>query len=500
MTTPPTDLSASAVAMTTTHADKSGWVAAVDLGATSGRVMVGHVGPDTLEVEAVHRFPNEAVRTADGLHWNILELYRQVLAGLQKAIEQHPEIVSVGVDSWAVDYGLFRGARMIGGPVHYRDERTARGVELVEKLVSPSELYAAGGLQFLPFNTLYQLAVDQADGLLDGDTEMLMLPDLFAFWLTGEKAVERTNASTTGLLDILRGQWNDGLIDKLGLPRTLFPPIVSSGERIGQLSDQVRGELGATRRVEVVAVGSHDTASAVVAVPMSSRAAAYISSGTWSLVGVELDAPVLSDASREANFTNEGGVDGRIRYLRNVMGMWLLSESVKSWQRSGQTIELTELLAEAAALPGPVTTFDTEDPSLMPPGDMPSRIAALCAGGSEGGGPAPATPAEFARSIVESLAAAYASTLADAGRLSGVKIDTVHIVGGGSQNALLCQLTADRTGLPVLAGPVEATAIGNVLVQARAAGFVSGSLEDLRELVARTHQPMRYEPAAAGGS
>jgi rhamnulokinase len=472
-----------------------GWVAAVDLGATSGRVMVGHVGPDTLEVEAVHRFPNDAVRTADALHWNIFELYRQVLIGLRKALEQHPEIAHVGIDSWAVDYGLFRGARMIGGPVHYRDERTARGVELVDRLVRFEELYAAGGLQFLPFNTLYQLAVDQADGLLDAATQMLMVPDLFAFWLTGEKAVERTNASTTGLLDIVDGQWNDALIDKLGLPRTLFPPIVSSGERIGQLSPPVRDEVGATSLVEVVAVGSHDTASAVVAVPMSSEAAAYISSGTWSLVGVELDAPVLTDASREANFTNEGGVDGRIRYLRNVMGMWLLSESVKSWQRQGQTIELIDLLAEAAALSEPVTIFDADDPSLIPQGDMPSRIAALCTEG-----PAPTTPAQFARSIIESLAAAYAKTLDDAARLSGVRIDTVHIVGGGSQNELLCQLTADRTGLPVLAGPVEATAIGNVLVQARAAGFVSGSLEDLRQLVARTHQPVRYEPAARGDS
>ena len=472
----------------------TGWVAAVDLGATSGRVMVGHVGPDTLEVEAVHRFPNEAVRTTDGLHWNILELYRQVLGGLRKAIEQHPDIISIGVDSWAVDYGLFRGSRMIAGPMHYRDERTARGVELVDKLVGRRELYAAGGLQFLPFNTLYQLAVDQADDLVDGDTEMLMLPDLLGFWLTGEKRVERTNASTTGLLDVVDGRWNHTLIDLLGLPRSLFPDIVSAGEPVGRLSQQVRDDLGTDRPVEVVAVGSHDTASAVVAVPMSSRSAAYISSGTWSLVGVELDAPVLTDASREANFTNEGGVDGRIRYLRNVMGMWLLSESIRTWERSGQTVDLAALLADAAALEGPATLFDVNDPSLMPPGDMPERILALCPTEA-----APSSRAEFARSIVESLAAAYAKTLDEAERLTGLTIDTVHVVGGGSQNALLCQRTADRTGRPVVAGPVEATAIGNVLVQARAAGVVSGSLEDLRSLVARTHQLVRYEPAAEGG-
>ena len=455
--------------------------------------MLGHVGPGVLSVEAVHRFPNDSVRTADGLHWNILELYRQVLIGLRKAIEQRPDVVSIGIDSWAVDYGLFRGSRMIGGPVHYRDERTARGVDLVQRIVDQEELYAAGGLQFLPFNTLYQLAVDKADGLLDADTEMLMLPDLFGFWLTGEKSVERTNASTTGLLDIVSGAWNQELIDKLGLPRSLFPPVVDPGQTIGKLTAMVAADLGADEPIEVVAVGSHDTASAVVAVPMTSRNAAYISSGTWSLVGVELDEPVLTADSREANFTNEGGVDGRVRYLRNLMGMWLLSESVRTWQRDGQTIELPELLTAAAAIDTPLAKFDPNDPSLMPAGDMPSRISALCA---TSGDPVPSTPAEFARSIVESLAEAYATTLDEAEQLSGIKINTVHIVGGGSQNALLCQLTADRTGRTVLAGPVEATAIGNVLVQGRAAGFVSGSLEDLRGIVAETFAPIRYEPTS----
>jgi len=455
--------------------------------------MLGHVGPGVLSVEAVHRFPNESVRVADGLHWNILELYRQVLIGLRKAIEQQPEIVSIGIDSWAVDYGLFRGSRLIGDPFHYRDERTARGVDLVQRIVDQEELYAAGGLQFLPFNTLYQLAVDQADGLLDAHTVMLMLPDLFGFWLTGEQSVERTNASTTGLLDIVSGAWNQDLIDKLRLPSSLFPAVVDPGQTIGKLTEAVAAELNADEPIEVVAVGSHDTASAVVAVPMTNRDAAYISSGTWSLIGVELDEPVLSDDSREANFTNEGGVDGRVRYLRNLMGMWLLSESVRTWERDGQVIELSELLAAAAAIDTPLAKFDPNDPSLMPAGDMPSRISALC---ESSGDPVPATPAEFARSILESLAQAYATTLDDAEQLSGLKINTVHIVGGGSQNALLCQLTADRTGRTVLAGPVEATAVGNVLVQGRAAGFVSGSLEDLRGIVAETFAPVRYQPTS----
>jgi rhamnulokinase len=472
-----------------------GWVVAVDLGATSGRVMLGHVGPGVLSVEAVHRFPNEPVRTADGLHWNILELYRNVLVGLRKALEQRPELVSIGIDAWAVDYGLVRGNRMVSSPYHYRDERTTRGVELVHDVVDQEALYQAGGLQFLPFNTLYQLAVDRVDGVLDEATSMLMIPDLLGFWLTGEMVTERTNASTTGLLDIVSGDWNAPLIDKLGLPRTLLTSVADAGTVIGSLTSDVASEVRADTSVELVAVGSHDTASAVVAVPMTSRSAAYISSGTWSLVGVELDEPVLSAASREANFTNEGGVDGRVRYLHNVMGMWLLSESVRKWEREGPAIELSELLSEAAAIDAPLATFDANHPSLMPPGDMPSRIADLCRLSAD---PVPSTPAEFTRSILESLAAAYATALDDAERLSGLRIDTVHIVGGGSQNSLLCQLTADRAGRTVLAGPVEATAMGNVLVQGRTAGLVSGSLEDLRALVAQTYAPVRYDPRSGG--
>jgi rhamnulokinase len=243
--------------------------------------------------------------------------------------------------------------------------------------------------------------------------------------------------------------------------------------------------------LDVIAVGSHDTASAVVGVPMTEPGAAYISSGTWSLVGVELDRPVLSDDSREANFTNEGGVDGKVRYLRNVMGMWLLSESIRTWEREGQSVELTTLLAQATAISAPVPIFDANHPSLLPPGDMPKRITALCA---EAGAVAPDSPGVFARSILESLAEAYASAINDAERLSGHKINTVHIVGGGSQNTLLCQLTANRTGRRVLAGPVEATAIGNVLIQGRATGLVQGELSELRALVARTFPPAEYQP------
>jgi rhamnulokinase len=469
----------------------SGWVAAVDLGATSGRVMLGHLGPDQLSVEAVHRFPNDPVRTPDGLHWNILELYRNLLIGLRKAVSVHPDLAGVGIDSWAVDYGLVNGDRLINNPFHYRDERTDRGVDLVHKIADHATLYAANGLQFQPFNSVYQLAVDHETGVIDDNTRMLMLPDLLGFWLTGEQVAERTNASTTGLLDIGNGSWNATLIDKLGLPRSLFPSLVDPGSLIGSLRDDVAAEISAPAALDVIAVGSHDTASAVVGVPMTEPGAAYVSSGTWSLVGVELDRPVLTEESRDANFTNEGGVDGKVRYLRNVMGMWLLSESMRTWERKGQSVELTTLLAQAAAISTSVPLFDANHPSLLPPGDMPKRIAALCV---EAGATAPDSSPVFARSILESLAEAYAAAVDDAQRLSGQKINTVHIVGGGSQNALLCQLTANRTGRRVLAGPVEATAVGNVLVQGRTAGLVQGDLSELRSLVARTFPLAEYQP------
>jgi rhamnulokinase len=453
--------------------------------------MLGRVGPDELSVEAVHRFPNQPVRTTDGLHWNILELYRQLLHGLGVAARQEPRLASIGIDSWAVDYGLVAGARLLNNPYNYRDERTARGVELVHEVVDQKSLYAANGLQFQPFNTLYQLSVDRADGSLAPGSTMLMIPDLLGYWLTGEQVAEATNASTTGLLDVRTGTWNGELMDELGLPRELLPRLVPAGTRIGGLRREVVDEIGIREPIDVVAVGSHDTASAVVAVPMLSDDAAYISSGTWSLVGVELDQPVLSEASREANFTNEGGVDGRVRYLYNVMGLWLLSESVRSWERSGQSISLTALLKEAEAVTEPVTVFDANHPALMAPADMPTQIAALCRDQDR---PVPGSPAEFVRSILESLATAYADAIDQAERLSGKTIRTVHVVGGGSQNTLLCQLTADRTGRTVLAGPVEATAIGNVLVQARTAGWLDGDLGELRSLVARTNVPTEYRP------
>ncbi|SKA79974.1 rhamnulokinase [Agreia bicolorata] len=471
-------------------------VAAVDLGATSGRVMLGFVSHNELSLRPVARFPNTPVATIDGLHWNILELYRNVVAGLGAAVREEPSLQSIAVDSWAVDYALMRGNRMLGNPYHYRDERGDAGVEKVSAVVSAAELYDANGLQFLPFNTLYQFAADAVAGSLDQAETALLIPDLINFWLTGVARAEKTNASTTGLLNVHTREWDDALIARLGLPRALFPELVEAGTPIGTLLPAVASDIGlssqAARSLQVTAVGSHDTASAVVAVPATGDDFAYISSGTWSLVGVELPSAVVSEASRLANFTNEGGVDGRVRYLSNVMGLWLLSESVRTWEKAGGcAIDLPDLLSEAAAVTTPVAVFDADDARFLAPGDVPSRIVDWCA---SNGVDAPRTRAEFVRSIIESLAHAYAAKIEQLAELSGRSIRTIHIVGGGSLNALLCQLTADRTGRTVLAGPIEATAIGNVLIQARAQGLVTGSLESLRSLVAQAFAPVVYEP------
>lgn len=469
--------------------ERGGVVAAVDLGATSGRVMLGYVEDRMLRLEPVSRFPNGPVPGPDGLHWDFTALYRHIVDGLRDAVAREPELASVGIDSWAVDYGLVESGELLAEPFHYRDERTARGVEIVHAVAPFEELYRRNGLQFLPFNTLYQYVTER--GLADAELALL-IPDLVAFLLTGAQVAERTNASTTGLVDVRTGQWDIELAERLGIAASALPPLVDPGTHLGSLKGAARERVGAP--LDVVAVGSHDTASAVVAVPLSSPNAAYISCGTWGLVGVELDAPVVSDAAREANFTNEGGVDGRVRFLHNVTGLWLLSESVRAWEaEDGTSIDLTGLLDAAASVEGDIPLFDANDPRLSAPGDMPARIAAVL---DEAGLLVPGSRAAFARTIVESIAQAFAAAVATAARLTDREVDVVHVVGGGALNRLLCQATADRAGLPVLAGPVEATAIGNVLVQARSHGWfgADASLENLREAVAAAFPPVSYQP------
>ncbi|PPF42728.1 rhamnulokinase [Pseudoclavibacter sp. AY1F1] len=473
-------------------ADAPRTVAAVDLGATSGRVITGTITDGVLTMRHEARFPNNPVRTRDGLHWNLLGLYQHVLDGLAAAERDAPgQIASIGIDSWAVDYALLREGRVLGVPYAYRDERTARGVEAVHAIVSPEELYRRNGLQHLPFNTVFQLATDGE--LLGLAEQMLLLPDLLAYWLTGAQVAERTNASTTGLLRADTRAWDVELAEQVGVPARILPHLVDPGAVLGSLEGEAARVVG--RDIDVVAVGSHDTASAIVAIPNVGRDFAYISCGTWGLVGLELDEAVVTDAAREANFTNEGGVDGRVRFLHNVMGLWLLSESQRHWEPAATDAQrsstLQQLLADAAQVSGDVPIFDVNDPVFMAPGDIPGRIASWL---TERGLEAPTSPAGIVRSIVESLAQAFADAVATASNLAEHPVNVIHIVGGGSQNALLCQATADRSGMPVLAGPVEATAMGNLLVQARAHGWIPDSLSEIRSIVARSTQIIRYDP------
>lgn len=469
--------------------------AAVDLGASSGRVILGRVSKDSINYDEVHRFGNGPVARGDGLYWDINLLKANVMQGLSKLGSF--EITSVGVDSWAVDYGLINGeGRLIRDPRHYRDERNLRGVEVVENKVSASELYSQVGLQFLPFNSLYQLAVDQSEqsALLDQSDKALMVPDLFNFWLSGSKVTERTNASTTGLLDPITKNWHSALIKTLGLQERLLAEIVSEGTLLGAVNQETCAVTGLKNSTKVVSVGSHDTASAFVAVPSTRLGSLFISSGTWSLLGVELLDPILTDAAQKANFTNEGGVDGRIRFLKNVTGLWLLQESVREWRATGKKHQIAQLISQAQDLPKR-SVIDVNHERFVSPGDMPKKIQDVC---RETGQWVPETEAEIVRTVLDSLVDKYISVIAELESLTKTKIERIHIVGGGSQNDLLNQLTANATGLEVLAGPVEATAIGNLVVQARTAGVISGTLEDMRALIAKNFEVKSFQPTLRG--
>ena len=457
--------------------------AAVDLGASSGRVMVGRVGPDSLELTEAHRFPNRPLRVPEGLRWDVLGLYGGVLDGMRAA----GQVDSLGIDSWAVDHGLLdAGGALLGNPVHYRDSRTEGVAEKVWATVPAPELYAATGLQYAPFNTLYQLVAARSADQLAHARRLLLIPDLLTYWLTGEQGTELTNASTTQLIDPRTRRWSYDIASRLGIDLGLFAPLRQPGDPAGVLRPEVLEEVGLSGPVPVTAVGSHDTASAVAAVPADGERFAYICTGTWSLAGLELAAPVLTEESRLANFTNELGLDGTVRYLRNIMGLWLLQECVRAW---GET-DLGALLLDAAKVPALRSVVDAGDAAFLAPGRMPERIVEACRASGQA---VPESPAEITRCILDSLALAHRRAVEDAQRLAGRPVDVVHIVGGGTRNALLCQLTADACGLPVVAGPTEAAALGNVLVQARAHGLV-GDLAGMRELLVRTQPLTRYEP------
>jgi rhamnulokinase len=457
--------------------------AAVDLGAESGRVVRGRFDGESVSLDVAHRFTNRPVQLPDGLRWNLLGLFSEVLDGLRKI--DRP-LAGVGIDAWGVDYALLdaRG-RVLGLPFHYRDPRTRGMVARAHARVPKADLYSVTGIQTMPINTLFQLLADEGSAAFGRAARIALVPDLISLWLSGELVNEATNASTTGLLDAQSGTWAHALIERLGLPATLFAHRpVEPATTLGPVLEH----HGVAAPVHVVA--SHDTASAFAAAPLRSARAAILSSGTWSLLGLELDAPVLTDRAREFNLTNERGVDGTIRLLRNVMGLWLVQECRREWGASYEEIQ-----ALAAGARHDVPLFDPDDDRFLTPGGMPARIVDACV---RGGQPPPADRGEIVRSALVSLACKYRVVLDRLELTAGRDVDVVHVIGGGARNELLCELTADLLGRPVLAGPAEATALGNVLVQARATGELS-SLAEMRALAAVSVQPRVYEPAGDRG-
>jgi rhamnulokinase len=470
---------------------------AVDVGAQSGRVAVGRLDDGVLTVEEVHRFPNEPVLVQGTLYWDALRLFAEILDGLAAAGRATDgEVDSVGIDTWGVDYGLLdRAGRLVENPVHHRDRRTERAMEQVFARVPARELYERTGIQLMPINTVFQLfsAVAAHDPALEHAERLLLVPDLLHYWLTGVAACELTNATTSQCFDARAQAWAGDLLERLDIPTRLFPEIVRPATTLGPLLDEV---AAATRlpRAAVVAPATHDTASAVAAVPFRRPDAAYISSGTWSLVGLELEQPRIDERTFAANLTNEGGVEGTSRLLRNVTGLWLLYECRRAWAAEGRRFTYEELVALAEDAPPLRSLIDPNDEAFSAPGDMPARIRRSC---EATGQPAPEDAGAVVRCVLESLALKYRQTIGLLADATAVSPSELHVVGGGARNEVLCRWTANATGLPVLAGPAEATEVGNLLVQAIGLGEL-GSLAEAREVVRRSFAPTLYEPEERG--
>jgi rhamnulokinase len=468
---------------------------AIDLGAESGRALLGSFDGERIDLREVHRFPNAPVRVTDGLHWDVLAIWREVKEGLAKAGQESGRLESVGVDAWGVDFALLdRDGSLVSNPYHYRDLRTEGMIEKAAQRVPEAEIYRTTGIQFMPINTLYQLLAMEDSPLLEAAETLLMMPDLIGYWLTGERLCEYTNATTTQLYDAGAGEWAWELMQKMGVPEHLFPGIVAPGTRLGPVLAEVAWETGVQEGLPVTAVASHDTASAVVAVPAEGEDFAYISSGTWSLVGVELSQPAVAPEGMCANFTHEGGFGGTTRFLKNVMGLWLLQECRRTWAREGREYSYEDLIRLAEAVPAGGSLLDPDHPAFLPPGDMPGRIRRFC---QETHQSPPEEPGEIVRCVLESLALKYRWVLERAEEITGRRAEVVHVVGGGVRNTLLNQLTAEATRRPVRAGPVEATALGNLMVQAYARGYL-GSLEEIRAAVRGSSVAVRdYRPTGS---
>lgn len=466
---------------------------AFDLGAESGRAVLGKLDGQKISLQEVHRFANTPANVLDTFHWDVLNLYNEILAGMRKTVHSFGGADSVGVDTWGVDFALLgRDGALLGNPRHYRDPHTEGVMDLAFRTVPPALLFGRTGIQFMRFNTLFQLLALQRDRspLLEVAETMLFIPDLFHYFLTGIKVNEYTNASTSQLLDPAARTWHSGLIRDFQLPEKIFGTIVSPGTVLGPLRRRIAGDIGLSP-IPVITPATHDTASAVAAVPAQGKHWAFISSGTWSLMGAEMDQPLVNEEVRAANFTNEGGIGGTIRFLKNIAGLWLVQECRRAWEREGRPYTYDELTAFASAAKPFVSLVDADDASFMLPSHMPEAIAAFC---RQTGQPAPREPGAVVRCALESLALRYRWVLEKLESLLGRKLETIHIVGGGTQNTLLCQLTADACNRRVMAGPVEATALGNVLVQAIGLKLI-GSIGEARDVVRRSFNVREYVPS-----
>jgi rhamnulokinase len=447
--------------------------------------------------EPVARFSNGGVFEGDRFVWEIRRLYEEIISGLAKATkrarETKTELRSVGVDSWAVDYGIVNNdGQLVANPTHHRDVRTNASFKVATDRVAPFDLYQRNGIALLPFNTLFQLIADGAVLLDESVDKILLVPDLINYFLSGKMAWEITNASTTQMLTLARA-WDTSLLSEFDIPTSLVGALCQPGTVLGVVSDAAAIDQGVSSELEVIAVASHDTASAVLAVPAADEHFAYISSGTWSLVGVELDEPLVSESAFAAGYTNELGAFGKTRFLRNVMGFWLLQEVIREYGTEGIELDPAALTQSATELPVLRYLVDAQSEELLAPGDMRGRLAKQSA---QLGFESPATPAEFARCILDSLALAYRSAIHGIAATSAKRVDVLHIVGGGAMNEVLCQLTANACEIPVVAGPVEGAAIGNALIQFQALGVVASDIWTMRKLVADSFSTKRYEPVA----
>jgi rhamnulokinase len=464
---------------------------AFDLGAESGRAMLGRLDNGRLELTEKHRFANPAGKMRGTLHWNLLAQWEELKSGLRKAGADGP-IDGIGVDTWGVDFGLIGpGGQVLANPVMYRDSRTDGVMEKTFQIVSREKMFQTTGLQFMQLNTLFQLMAMKFAGskLLEIAETLLFMPDLFHYLFSGVRKSEQAIASTSQMYDPVKKNWATPMLKELDLPARLFAPIVPSATVLGDLLPEIASECG-VGRIPVIAPGSHDTASAVAAVPAEGDGWCYISSGTWSLMGLELDEPVITDKALAYNYTNEIGVSGKVRFLKNIMGLWLVQECRRQWLAQGHEYSYAELTSMAAQAPGLGALVDPEYPPFLTPGDMLGKIEKFCRQTKQ---TPPANPGEFVRACLDSLALTYRRALAGMEDVTGRKIAVIHIVGGGCQNELLNQMTADACGLPVTAGPIEATAAGNILTQAMAVGTLK-SLADIRAVVRRSFDVKRYEP------